>query len=494
MRIFSLFFLLLLTSTTYCQTNDEMIKEVKPVIDAICKASGIKNQIKLEIAKDNGYIAVAKYATNKIMIDPLLYKLAQNFGEKKNDFLAIVLGHEIYHLRAAQPQPVRGFVNRFCESKQKEEENADLFGTFSAYLAQYDISLVDPVIYELFEGKDKYMLSDSCNAKLQERKQSNDKVKVMLDSLVSIYEIGNTMMAAGKYQIAAACYEHILTYYAGQEIYNNLGYCYLMQEMELQNYPFRLPIRSNWQSRLEQNTPINKAGGIVEYDFPLAKKAIEYLNIANDATRFDCNGSVQLNLMSVFAFLMRYQKKDSLKNQLETLINSKCLTGETFDAEVALICLLADPAVTSKNLQDALGKGKIVTDVSKLYEYNIEVLEKNGTTKSKSIEERCLNINKNLDTKPKPSNTVELAFGFYDSNQEPINIKVSKDKDSKQLSSFSVSGQQWICYSSPDITISVQNQLDLIETAEGWLYCCEEKKHIFLMDKNKKIQKVYIRK
>lgn len=200
---------------------------------------------------------------HQIHLDLAIVDMCESFGKQSEDALAYILAHELAHsyqkgLKATSFWEY--YLHKDCT--KNEERAADVFGVFNAYLAGYKtVKIVPQVIekvYELYELQDQL----SGYPPKQERMIIATEVQTKVKDLIRIYEAANYLSAIGKYNLAAASYQHILQFYQGREIYNNLGVNYALQAMNFTNKDHDLylyPLELDWVTRMKK--PKTDRGG-----------------------------------------------------------------------------------------------------------------------------------------------------------------------------------------------------------------------------------------
>lgn len=249
-----------------------------------------------------------------LTIDLAVYNICQSFGKQATDALAVVLGHEMAH--CYMEHYFFSDYNNYYKSEGSEissEKGADIYGLFNAYLAGYNsFTMVPKVIAEIYK---KYNLKDDLSGypTKQERMESAKQVQSQIQELISIYESANYLSAIGKYDLAAASYEHILDFYQGREIYNNLGVNYALEAMYFTDKDYDLylyPLEIDWNTRIKKPKLDKGDGDLSEAEL---EHRTAYLNLAKEnftkAGRMDQGYlTADINIICVMTLLNEYQK------------------------------------------------------------------------------------------------------------------------------------------------------------------------------------------
>lgn len=190
----------------------------------------------VRIVNENTLVAAYRKRTHTIEIDTKLMNICEKFGAKKEDALAFVLGHELWH--ALQKKQVDdGYLARYRKKSVagNAEWEADVAGAFTAYLAGY--LHVATILPELLEAiYQEYTLSDTKLTqypRLNERKATFSKVIGFTKELIDLYEVANFLVVLGQYELAEAVYKSVLKSYKTAGIYNNIGVCMILQAIRV---------------------------------------------------------------------------------------------------------------------------------------------------------------------------------------------------------------------------------------------------------------------
>jgi len=213
---------------------------------------------KIVITKDNTNAALFLRRTNTIELSEKAYKVCQMMGQDSLSSLAYIIGHELAH--AYQSDLHADSTSFLAYDRQSNsniffEESADVQGTFMAYLAGYNtISILESIVKLIYSEFD---LPENLNGypSLSERMNTTKKVQKMTMELVQLFEVGNYLLAAEKYDLALYCYKYVEDWYKGSEIYNNIGIAYFNLAMNFNDWnedPYLFPLEMNWSTRMNK--------------------------------------------------------------------------------------------------------------------------------------------------------------------------------------------------------------------------------------------------
>lgn len=288
------------------------------------------------VIKDEKKVVAAYFPMkNEIVLETAAYAICQNFGSDSLNALAFILGHELTHsfqleiIKNKQETNYMAYHNHYDDGFELEK-GADIAGAFSAYLAGYKISgIVSDLIESIYS---EYELNDNLTGypPKNERLLTANEVEDILEDLIDLFDASSYLMAMGEYQYAGACYEKILEYYSGAEIYNNLGVCFALYAMEFTNSDVDLylfPFQVDQNSRMKKpkkgrgNEGLNPIDQYTRNQY--LNKSLKYLKEATsfDQTYFEAD----INILSVLILLEKYN------NALEHYQNK----GMNFRGEVA---------------------------------------------------------------------------------------------------------------------------------------------------------------
>ena len=314
MRFIPLIIFLFFVTIIHANPIEDAEVQVKKIVKRLHKTNGnflLGDAPRIVINKERKYGASYNPKLHRLSIDLELYDVCQTFGDKSMDALAFIIGHEMAHCYMEHP-----FFSEFNNydksngSKIASEKGADIYGLFNAYLAGYEsFQLIPEVINKIY---DTYNLKDHLKGypSRQERLTTATEVQAQIEELIDIYEAANFLSAIGEYNLAAASYEYILSYYQGREIYNNLGVNYALEAIYYVDMDFHFylyPLEIDWNSRIK----MPKKSPYEDFDMNLDYK---YYNLWKAKTCFERAGKMDpsyitadINIMCVLAFYENYE-------------------------------------------------------------------------------------------------------------------------------------------------------------------------------------------
>lgn len=264
---------------------------LETILNRVYDAIGNTNIPKPAIRRtsENRNIAMYYRRSNLIEVDDKLVQICQGMGVSGNDALAFVIGHELQHAIKDGADTDAHFLAHYRTngSTAKAELDADVAGAFSAYQAGFKQTLV--VLPDLLERiYTAYRLKDSelpGYPSLEERKRTSSKVVDYTRCVIELFELGNYLVALGKYEAATLIYEQILPVYNGAVVHNNLGVCKTLHAFYLSDPPsdpYLFPLELG--SRLPLRVPeLSRGGPTLGPDY--WKRRSAFLNAAESSLR-----------------------------------------------------------------------------------------------------------------------------------------------------------------------------------------------------------------
>jgi len=292
-------------------TTEEKYNRVKEVYDNIFMSMGIVDAQPELILDDKRASSVAYLKRNKdgsrtLAVEEKAFDICMSFGDRANDALAFLIGHELGHFRYnhqwgkdfASSFALADIEDKLAEANDKLSElkyfetQADHSGGISCYLAGYNIrdlgqSLLTKIYaeYKLPEESPKY---PSLKERISLTKQ-NDSI---IDQLIVVFELGNFSMLVGEYGESIKCFEFVLNKgFKSREIYNNLGVCALLKAIDLigkDAVKYVYPVEIDVESRIKAHKGFsNETKGLLA-------KAKDYFTIAVQLDKNYATGYVNL--------------------------------------------------------------------------------------------------------------------------------------------------------------------------------------------------------
>lgn len=212
---------------------------------------------RIEIKNREKFIAKYYRLTNRIVIEEKAYNICQKMGADSINALSVIIGHEFAHYLYHQVQSDSSCIKIEKDDKFRfrlqQEQEADLYGLFTAYLAHYDVIEVAPKILNKLYRAYKFQEHLPNYDPLKVRQRANTAAIKKLKKLIHIFETANYLTAIGDYTKATVLYRTILKNYKNFEIYNNLSVATILDAIDLSsniNFPFVYPLELNLSSRL----------------------------------------------------------------------------------------------------------------------------------------------------------------------------------------------------------------------------------------------------
>ena len=313
-------FLFLLLSTSISALEPETYQQVvaEKVLGKLYDTQGDRSIRKptIRISFENKKVAAFYPAKNEIVFDLKAYEICQSFGNDSLSAMSFLLGHELAHKYHNDSRKGNSSTNFLAYDQEinadiRTEKVADVQGAFNAWLSGYKAQNIMPQlmdrIYTVYGLKDKQIKG---YPPLSERARTAQEVADLVSQLADLYDGASYLYALGDYEMAAASWSHILEYYQGREVYNNLGTTYARWAMEYYwkaTDQFIYPLELDWSSALKKD----KARGAIEFGSPefmyrtqLLQKAEKYLRKAIELDKNDLTS--QLNLVTVLHLQTRH--------------------------------------------------------------------------------------------------------------------------------------------------------------------------------------------
>ena len=206
---------------------------------------------KLLILNREKRVAAYREMDNSIIIEKKAYDICQAMGTQSESALAFLIGHELTHFYQQTDWKRNSRTSHFLlkhEQQQKyalEDEEADSYSAFIAYLADYEtLEIIPDLLEKIYEG---YGLSDNLAGypSLDERKKVVAIIQRKVRKYIQLYETANYYIAIGWNLQAYNCYAYLLKYVRTKEIYHNIGVVSLaaaIEQPEQEEYAFLYPI------------------------------------------------------------------------------------------------------------------------------------------------------------------------------------------------------------------------------------------------------------
>lgn len=258
---------LALPSSAYAQSTAEKEQIANAVYSNIAQAMGLIDRPPLVLDRfGNSSVASVDFQNHRVIMEEKAFDLCASFGNRRDDALAFILGHELAHYRfdhnwgesfrssyalADVVQDV-GKASDVLAQLPYWEAQADQMGGIFAFLAGYDpTDIAEDILDKVYHayGLDHHMHGYPT---LGDRKHIASQNGTRLAKLITVYETGNYALMAGQYNYAVECYEHVVRNgFTSREVLNNQGVAFAMMAMEALGadkvrfaYPLELDISS----------------------------------------------------------------------------------------------------------------------------------------------------------------------------------------------------------------------------------------------------------
>lgn len=253
----------------------EVKKEVTEVYDRIVDAIGDKRKAvpKLIFSEKKRLVAGMNPVSNEIILEKAAFDVCAQFGDRRDDALAVLLGHELAHyyeehawLRDygtayGDPELGRELKAAGVNIKEIGETEADTLGLMYGYLAGYNtLGISSDLLPKLYE---EYGLPHEIPGypSLEERIDIAQHSQEHVSSLISAFETANLLVAFGDYEAAAQSYEYLIRHFPSREIYSNAAVSNLLavlndkENEEFESYSkYAYPLELDPDSRMYQGS------------------------------------------------------------------------------------------------------------------------------------------------------------------------------------------------------------------------------------------------
>lgn len=236
---------------------------LKQVLDQVYEAGGDYRWAKpnIRLAKSASFVATFRPRSNEILVEEKALKACRSLGKDSTAMLAFLIGHELSHFYDNEGKKSGVSTNFLAfdhhhEGDLQSEINADLRGIFLCHVAGYDrIRALLPEFIERVYSNYQMKESELTNYPPKRERQAHAMlVQNRADTLFHVFQAATYLTGFGKYTEATACYDFLLQYYNGAEVFNNLGVLNAMQAMQVGGkYPDTLwyPLELDVYTRLE---------------------------------------------------------------------------------------------------------------------------------------------------------------------------------------------------------------------------------------------------
>lgn len=322
MRLLSLAILLLCSPIVKAElTVEEKTKIVEGIYKKVYSASeakGIAPTLKFDSYKARQIAYMMKDRDGKPMIgfESKAFDVCAEFGDRRDDAIALLLGHEISHhimhhhwgkeFRSAYSI---GELEQEIKTLDKGnalkfETQADENGGILCFMAGYNTSgLAEELLRKLYKA---YEIKESSKyPSLEERVTIAKTQDSLVSTYIKIFETANYAMMTQEYDLAVECYDYVITKFQSREIYNNYGVALYLQGVSMADpddikyiYPIEIDLSSIKNSKGSK--------GMGDDITAIFEKAIEMFGHAIDRDKKYYTAS--LNTACVYSVLQNFRK------------------------------------------------------------------------------------------------------------------------------------------------------------------------------------------
>lgn len=268
----SLFFLFLLIGFgTFAGEPTEKEKVVTSIYKRLFKALGTNIDapefvFDADRARQIAYMTKNREGSPIIAIEGKAYDVCMEMGDRAEDAIALLLGHEISHFvnnhhwgkefRSAYSlgELEKDIKDIDKESAKRFETEADERGGILCFMAGFNTSgIAEELLRKLYAA---YEIEESPKyPSLDERIQIAKAQDSLVQTYIKVFETANYAMLVNEFDVAIDGYEYILNHkFYSREIFNNLGTAYFLKGVSLadqEDLKYLYPVEIDLESKLE---------------------------------------------------------------------------------------------------------------------------------------------------------------------------------------------------------------------------------------------------
>jgi len=249
---------------SYIKGSENEIQLATQVLDKLYQTVGDQRfpKPKIQIIQNDTVIAAYEPGSKKILLNESVFEVCRSMGKDSLATLAFIISHELVHFFQNQLDitkescPFLAYDTQYAQ-QVRIEKAADVSGVFIAYLSGYLTSgdlvpLMIKRLYETFNLKNKKLQQYE---DFDQRMQIAEEVKLKADTLRHIFKFGNLNILLSETEMATACFQYVLQYYQGSEIYNNLALANILAGMNIGNKQvdsYIFPLELDYETKLSQ--------------------------------------------------------------------------------------------------------------------------------------------------------------------------------------------------------------------------------------------------
>ncbi|HIP31694.1 MAG TPA: hypothetical protein EYG86_02930 [Crocinitomicaceae bacterium] len=363
-------------------TDQEKQKIIETIYQKIYNASsdkGIAPSLKFDTYKARQIAYMMKDRDGKPMIgfESKAFEVCEKFGNRRDDAIALLLGHEISHhiMRHHWGKEFRSAYSIGELEKEikdldkgnalKFETQADENGGILCFMAGYDTGgLAEELLKELYKA---YNIQDSPKyPSLAERIKIAKTQDSLVQTYIKVFETANYALMIQEYDIAIRCFDWVTTKFQSREIYNNYGVALFLkgiEESDPDDIKYIYPIELDLESK------INARGlkGMGDDVKALFEKSIEMFEKAVDRDKKFLTG--KLNIACAYSVLSNFRKA---KNYAEDVIYDADKTKDKYTILNAKLVLAiindidenGDKGKSKQILDDLISQGHLLAEMN----------------------------------------------------------------------------------------------------------------------------------
>lgn len=349
-------FLLLSVNQAFSQEDHDVVNEVvEKLAEQFSNSEYIVPQVK--IVDKNSIVATYFPKKETIEISEKTISICKDFGDRYEDALAFILGHELAH--SVQENIHRNGIetnflayDKHNRARKHLEENADLNGAFASYLAGYRVDDIIPKVlgnlYEAYGLKGKKL---SGYPTFESRIMTSSNMSDHVTKLISLYDLSTYLSITERYEYTIPLYEEIMKSYNGVEVINNKAASLALMAMNIGDYnldQYIYPFEFFFESRLQKKIIDKRSKDIPIH---IIRKRNEYLKQAKSELekvieRPGISSKVLVNYYSILNMLGHSQfvidklkDKEDLDEKLKLILALSYLNlgNEKYNKEGSLI-------------------------------------------------------------------------------------------------------------------------------------------------------------
>lgn len=283
-----------------------------------------ESSVELSSSSEKKYIAKVSAASRQaIIIEEEALKICMSFGDRAKDAMAVILGHEFYHLMFHQSPKAFAFGERLIQTgdRRKIELQADFGGLFLALQAGFRVLDIQPKLLETLHDGYPWLDQHSNYPLLEERKRIAQHAIKKARQIDGLFTVANTLAILEDFESSNLIYNHLKGDFPSPEVYNNSGYTALMQSLNFSNlhYRFIYPVELAYYSRSRGTSGIDPRSE-AELKKWLDRARTDLQNAANmveESPRLPLAFSININLATTYSLLGKPKRALGIIEQTE---------------------------------------------------------------------------------------------------------------------------------------------------------------------------------